>query len=421
MTNTSVSRKALFYLILLLIPLVGIEILLRIFFAFQVGPDVLLYGIKSSRYQSVFDPVGSAERKEGVNHTVDAHNVVVHGYWKYSPYQDAVDHDEQGKVFKVTINSHGFRGSDFETEKKPGTLRVVTLGASSTFGYHDRDDETYPRYLQDTLTAHLRELPSAKYADVEVINLAIAHLTSDEIRSLFDSEALPLRPDVVTFYEGINDAHVETQALGAVGKTRQWVESVIPVKPVYDNLRARLITVALIGNLHSTLSRRFSAGEIRLHEQGKVEHFMGNVEAIERECRANGILFVAVSQQAKSQLIDRDKMKGLTYGQEVELLRARLASDGKLPMGGRDLLTHARLMDALRQWADSSGVAFADVIQALDQDRDQLQTWVHLTPAGNRIAASAIAQEILKNITRPKDTRSNRRPLVPAPLAVGAR
>jgi hypothetical protein len=125
---------------------------------------------------------------------------------------------------------------------------------------------------------------------------------------------------------------------------------------------------------------------------------MGNVESIERECRENGILFVAISQQAKSQTIDREKLKGLTYRQEVEMLRSRLASDGKLPMGGRDLLTHALLMDAMRDWATASHVAYADVIQALDGDRDQLQTWVHLTPAGNRIAASAIAREILNHL-----------------------
>jgi len=55
-------------------------------------------------------------------------------------------------------------------------VRVVTLGASSTFGFHNRDDQTYPRQLENLLNQEARG--STRY---EVINLGIPHLTSDEI------------------------------------------------------------------------------------------------------------------------------------------------------------------------------------------------------------------------------------------------
>src|SRR4051794_34635657 len=40
----------------------------------------------------------------------------------------------------------------------------------------------------------------------EVINLGIPHMTTWKIYSILMEEALPLHPDVVTFYEGVNNA-----------------------------------------------------------------------------------------------------------------------------------------------------------------------------------------------------------------------
>jgi hypothetical protein len=60
------------------------------------------------------------------------------------------DPDTQ-EPYRVTINSRGFRGKEFSDEKKPGVIRVITLGESSTFGLHARDDETYPYDLEHFL------------------------------------------------------------------------------------------------------------------------------------------------------------------------------------------------------------------------------------------------------------------------------
>ena len=95
----------------------------------------------------------------------------------------------------------GFAVEKFDETKKPGVTRIITLGSSSTFGYYDRDNETYPYYLEQILNKALRST-----GRFEVINLGIPHLRSEEILSLFQAEAIPLRPDVVTFYEGVNDA-----------------------------------------------------------------------------------------------------------------------------------------------------------------------------------------------------------------------
>jgi hypothetical protein len=46
-------------------------------------------------------------------------------------------------------------------------------------------------------------------------------------------------------------------------------------------------------------------------------------------------------------------------------------------------------------------VPFADIVSALDRDRDVLVSWVHVTPRGNRLIAEAYAREILPRTCRP--------------------
>src|SRR3990172_2700849 len=55
-----------------------------------------------------------------------------------------VDHDEfggkgksNGRYEKWVLNSHGFRGPEIQVEKPQGVIRIVTFGASETFGLYE--------------------------------------------------------------------------------------------------------------------------------------------------------------------------------------------------------------------------------------------------------------------------------------------
>jgi hypothetical protein len=191
--QSSPVRRMTFYVVTLLVSFLVLEAGFRAVVAFRVGPSVLYYGTSFQR-QNV--PAKSD------NHTVMKHGNYQQGYTKFFPNELKVDHDPTtNETFRVSINSRGFRGGEFDETKKPGVTRIVTLGSSSTFGYYDRDNETYPYYLEQKLNKTLG--PKGK---AEVINLGIPHLRSEEILALFYAEAIPLHPDVITFYEGVNDA-----------------------------------------------------------------------------------------------------------------------------------------------------------------------------------------------------------------------
>jgi lysophospholipase L1-like esterase len=321
-------------------------------------------------------------------HTVSAHDNEIGNYSKYYPKQIRYDYDkETGERFQVSINNRGFRGGEYRNEKRAGVVRVLTLGASSTFGYHNRDDETYPYYLEKVLNTH----PCSASVTFEVINLGIPHLRSENILSLFLTEGLLLDPDVVTFYEGVNDTRVETGVLGTM-------QRMAVSRRVFQAMRDHFLSVKFVDSFLDSAVRRYTSDQVARHIQGKSEHFLGNLSKLREETRKRGILLIVATQQAKSNVIDRQGIRGITYQEEADRIRADLLRQGDI---GRDELffvTHQVLMKDLRSWATINQVPLADIIQVMDQRRDHLLSWVHLTPAGNRMIADVLAERILSHI-----------------------
>ena len=217
--TTSARRRSAFggkvafvgYLIVTLALL--LELTLRGYFALQVGPRVLAYG--TPWYRNAFSEHRKEElikqhtreradwhENENTLNTVSKHNNEKRKYFKFFPNETKYIKDiDSGNVFPITINSHGFRGKEFAISKPDDVIRVLTLGASSTFGFFNKDDETYPYLLEQRLNK-LCHGPKR----FEVINFAIPDADAFEIRAMFVAEGLDLDPDVITFYEGRNDS-----------------------------------------------------------------------------------------------------------------------------------------------------------------------------------------------------------------------
>jgi hypothetical protein len=218
---------------------------------------------------------------------------------------------------------------------------------------------------------YLEQMLNDRYSgelQFEVINMGIPHLTAENIYALFLDEVIQLNPDVVTFYEGNNDVDF--------------------VNSIFD-----------IG-----LKARHSPAEVKELSSDVSNNFINNISRIHQLCKERGILFVLANQQKNSQTIDRKKMNEITYEEEVEEIRARLFQSEQMKPSKLKLLMHAVLMKDLATLAKSKQLPFVDVIAKLNQDRDVMVSWVHLSPRGNRMLAGAFADEILKHTWTPKPT-----------------
>jgi lysophospholipase L1-like esterase len=393
------ARRALILLGAGLLTLGAAELATRAYFATRVGPRILLYGTRWHRQEMAL-PVGDKSVQRHGLHVGDYRPFAAENpgsYAKYFPNEVKLTDGRDGdRPYEVHINNHGFRGKDFNEAKPPGVMRVLALGASSTFGYQNRDEETYPHYLEEILN---RRAGGARR--FEVINFAIPHATSDNVLALFLAEGVPLEPDFVTFYEGANDATiVENEPSGLAGR-------------VSSALASRLLLVRTAA--YFTASDAASDEDTWSEEFAKrrSKKFIENLQKLADECAARNIHFIVATQQARSLIVDRDKLQGVTYDDELALIREALARGDRGPGAGggkgtgqvdrllthvnsrRIFTIHARLMNDMREWAKASGVPLVDTIKVLDQDRHLILTGVHLEPKANHMIADALAEEIL--------------------------
>ncbi len=389
-------RKILtLYLIIPILSFLLLETGLRVVLAIRTGPRAFYYGLPFQRHKVELD-------------TVVFHKNLRQGYTKFYPNESKVDSDLHGAVFKVSINKRGFRGREIDEAKKPGVIRIATLGSSSTFGFTDRDKETYPYYLEQRLNEDKGANPGFN-GGFEVINLGVPHLVSEEILALFFAEALPLNPDVVTFYEGINDSRRGNPRKSIVSSgsqenevrhnpLRKKLSGVAPLKSLYGIVRDHVLILAFLDNLlqeSSVLS--FDSKQVEDHINGTSEHFLHNVDDIYRECQRRRILFVAIKQQAKSYIVPN--IKGIPYTEEARMVRDKLNTTGAITSRELYFLTHGVVNTALENWAITYRVPFLDAVKLLDRDRDVLVSYVHLSPRGNRMIADALAQEIERDLS----------------------
>jgi hypothetical protein len=322
---------------------------------------------------------------EGPGVGVEFHSVEAHGYTKYFPHEEKWANDSRGR-HRVRINDHGLRGPDFADAKKPGVLRVLTLGASSTFGFENRDDETYPYYLQHVLDR------AAGRGRFEVINFAVPHADSDAIASMFAAEGVPLAPDVVTVYEGVNDSE----------------------RAVFDELygtswraggESHFLVVALVQKLADAVLPKPSRVTVTdAMIASATRRYLGNLDAIAADCRKVGARMIVVTQQARSLMVEPPaRLHGLRYEEEVRIVEQALQANEPDPRFNAMQLhlgamfdVHSHLMHAIREWSATHGVPLVDGIARLDRQRDLVLTWVHLAPPANKMLARAIAAEILR-------------------------
>ncbi len=100
-------------------------------------------------------------------------------------------------AYDLGVNSLGLRGEEITKAKPDGTLRVLCMGDSVTFGYYVDDEETYPHYLQESLRKQGR--------DVQVINGGCGHSSIVDQRLYCTERLLALQPDVVVVQFCSND------------------------------------------------------------------------------------------------------------------------------------------------------------------------------------------------------------------------
>ena len=88
------------------------------------------------------------------------------------------------------LENHDMRGAPYKIEKAPGTLRIVFLGDSFTYGLTP-PDQTIPKYLEKLLDRRLPNVP------VEILNFGNISYSPVLYQIVYDQLVKRLKPDYV--------------------------------------------------------------------------------------------------------------------------------------------------------------------------------------------------------------------------------
>jgi lysophospholipase L1-like esterase len=311
-----------------------------------------------------------------------------HGeYYKFPPHYTLTGAAGQSSE-TASINSHGFRGPDFATTKPPGIFRIVCLGESSTFGYRDGDQETYPIYLQKLLTE--------RNFHAEVINAGFPYYNTGSILTLLKKEILDYHPDLITLYAGYNDTSWPTH-ISVSGRLALWIQShSITYLVLKDNLNQ------VVGKVDRHVFD-FLIPQVLRDEQFKQEddlvarRYSRNVRSIVRTAKSHGIPVIVVKQPVTTH---EGKYLSMSYEEENRQIRERFVRGEVLSNIEAWMLKQYRLTKELEQIAADEDLTMVDNIKIVDQDRRRLASWVHLTPEANQRLAEALALAIERYITK---------------------
>ncbi len=120
----------------------------------------------------------------------------------------------RGKVhkWKMRTNVHGLRGREVRDD---GTIRILALGASTTYGFGVEEEESYPLRLERVLNA------GASPPRYQVINAGVPGYTSYQGLMFLRERGLALEPAVVLVDFGSNDAIRDGDIAVAIDRQRR--------------------------------------------------------------------------------------------------------------------------------------------------------------------------------------------------------
>ena len=215
----------------------------------------------------------------------------VPGIWE--PGQDFVWARNPNLPHSVETNSLGYRGEEFDQEKKPNELRVFMAGDSYTFGTNINEKETLPHMLQQEINN------SCKNKHLSLINAGIPGSTikshSEMIR-----RGMQLKPDVVVLVFNESDVNDLADPLWDHMADNRDTKGRMPLSIVWPILR-KTASWRLISNLReASVSEQLNKILVKNIEEdfNNIElknTYLHDLKNLESQVAAGGSTFVIVT------------------------------------------------------------------------------------------------------------------------------
>jgi len=281
---------------------------------------------------------------------------------------------------KWQLNSLGYRGP----ELRAGSIRIITVGASETFGLYEAPGEEYPRQLE-------RDLNTWAGRDVfQVVNVAFAGETLPTailrvpqiVEQVHPSYAL-IYPDLSSYiWMSLKPANAPANQAEAVHHQEKF-ESRLSVR--VENLLKQTLPISIQDELRKISMRREIASRHyvildRLPED-RFEHFRRDLRNLIAELREHGVEPILVTHATifSKPLAEGDRIS-LTHWRKIYPM---LKEEGFLDM-------ERRMNDIIRQTALEEHLPVIDADEEMPHGPKYFADFVHFTTYGAGVMASIL-------------------------------
>jgi hypothetical protein len=326
----------------------------------------------------------------------------------------------------LVTNQFGFRGPPVDLERRPNSVRIVLVGASTTAEAH-----ATPYSGSEMLSYWLGLWAAANHPGlhVEVINAGREGAQSFDIEAIVRREVLPLRPDLVLYYEGANQFE-----LAPLVKD-------LPVRPSADQQGWNDIVDGWLGVASgwSALARRARAllGVTELAHGGreppKPDYTLDWPSGLDEANPEIASPDLPVNLPVILGDLDRMRKTLATAGGELAIssfmwlardgmalnpIRNRLIHDylniNHYPFRYRDIERLAAFQNRVfAKYAAAHGLPFIDIVRHMPFDPDLFADAIHNTQPGINLRAWIVLQQLVPIIEERLTSGAWPRPLPP--------
>jgi hypothetical protein len=281
---------------------------------------------------------------------------------------------------KWKLNNAGFRGPDL----REGTVRVVCIGASETFGMYESEDKEFPRQLEADLNR------SAKQLEFEVINVAYPGQSLRTALRRIPEYVDLLKPKYGLLY--INPTAYIEEPTKAGRPTAPKTKLSFRIAERFRELAKRLLPDLIqaqlrarnVENAKDSL-QQYRGTVYQTLPEGNVERFRSELTEAIDDLVSHGVFPIVITHATRFG-------PNFQYEDPEMLLNWRRFNPGLKESGFADM--ERRTNRVVREIAAEKGVGFVDAAGIVPPGPEYFQDFVHFTDAGAEVLAKQTATVI---------------------------
>lgn len=278
----------------------------------------------------------------------------------------------KGKTIK--IGRHGRRRTVQRSDAKP-TKIIALYGGSTMWGTGASDETTIPSFV------------AQKNPDYKALNFGeTGYVAHQSFNRFFESYSAGFRPDVVVFYDGVNDVwnRCRREHTSFSHAREQTIRFYLKEKKDSSYLNAVAPMAELAGKINRTLSSRsqpqkgwFDCSEDRAKAERVARNLLYDWLLLKKLVEGYGRKFIAILQPHA--YISKSHVDHLSLD---------------LKLKDQYAAVYPLVVSLLPKEFPQLQENFLDLRTALDQDNYYFIDWCHLSPNGNEIIATRISERL---------------------------